>query len=139
MTSPQHSLLGDSDEDGDRVATPTAASHRGSPLVEHNTVASSTPAPAPEDDSDDIRAFSASIASILDNSLHLTDPGATNSSEPHSTAAAHSTNGHIVLPLPASSSRAQSSYILPDPRIEEAVVDLPPDIATADISIARES
>ena len=116
------------------MATPIAASHQSSLPQERSSTGSS--APISGDDGDDIRAFSASLASMLDTTLNLAN-GAPNSTEAHPGTPAPSANGHIVLPLPASSSRAQSSYMLPAPRLEEAVIDLPPDIASADISISR--
>lgn len=117
------------------MATPIAASHQSSLPHEHSSTGSS--APISGDDGDDIRAFSASLASMLDTTLNLAGEGA-NSNEAHPGTPAPPTNGHIVLPLPASSSRTHSSYMLPAPRLEEAVIDLPPDIASADISISRE-
>ena len=128
-------------EDESRVATPVAASH-------HPTLPSDQRlAHASEDNSDDIAAFSASLASMLDSTLNLNDGGAAkpNDSHPNSVGPSYANpnaNGqHKVLPLPTpSASRAQSAYILPDVRGEEAVVDLSdlaPEIASADISIAR--
>ncbi|GJE92944.1 ras GEF domain-containing protein [Phanerochaete sordida] len=121
------------DDDSSRVATPTAPSHRASLAAGDVHPAQSSASNA----SDDIHAYSALLASELDTVLHLNGtPGArpTESSHPNPPSAP------IVLPLPTpGASRTQSAYVLPDVRGEEAVVDLsdlPPDIATADISIA---
>lgn len=115
------------------MATPIAASHQS--CLPHEPPSTGSSAPIAGDDGDDIRAFSASLASMLDTTLNLTNGGA-NSNEAHPGTPAPPTNGHIVLPLPASSLRTHSPYVLPGPRLEEAVIDLPPDIASADISIS---
>lgn len=140
MSALQYPQLAEDDDDESRVATPTAATQQGSLPSTHPST--SPPTPAPADDNDDIRAFSASLASMLDTTLNLTDGGAAPATETQPPPAAPAANGHIVLPLPtASSSRVQSAHILPDTPGEETIIsldDLPPEVAAADISIARE-
>jgi Gdp/GTP exchange factor required for growth at low temperatures len=136
MSTTQHLSFSELAENESRVATPVVPSHQPDqhPGSSHTT--------APGDDSDDIRAFSASLASILDTTLNLNDQGTAHANDSHPHAGPSHSNGHKVLPLPTpSSSKAQSMYVLQDVRGEEAVVDLsdlPPEIASADISIARE-
>lgn len=127
MSTTTYNGTTEGDDDSSRVATPTAPSRRTSLAGDRHTTS---------DANDDIRAYSASLASELDTILHLHEASGAPPTESHP----NPPNAPIVLPLPTpSASRAQSTYVLPDVRGEEAVVnlsDLPPDIATADISIA---
>lgn len=136
MATTTYNGAAEGDDDSSRVATPIAPSHRASLAADQHSA--QPPAPTDEDTNYDFRAFSASLASELDTVLHLNNAPGTRPTESHPNLP----NAPIVLPLPTpSASRAQSTYVLPDGRGEEAVVDLsdlPPDIASADISIARE-
>lgn len=134
MTQYDGGVEGDGDES--RVSTPIASSYQPNLAGDQGSVLSFPSVPGGSND--DIRAISASFASELDTRLHLNDETSAHPSESHP----NPPNGHIVLPLPTPSvARAQSTYVLPDVRGDDAVVnlsDLPSEIATADISLARE-
>ncbi len=145
MNTPQFTKLAECDqEDSSRVSTPTASTQLPLPRVASEYPSLSTTIDhhhEPQSPVDDSDAFAASLAAILDSSLNLsTDPDP--SRPPKSPTLSESNNTQLLLPLPAlPTNRSQPSVSHPDSTQEECLLrleDLPPEIASADISVARE-
>lgn len=132
-------------EDTSRVSTPTASTQLPLPRV-----ASEYPPLSPHIDRhedqpaalDATDTFAASLAAMLDSSLNLSDnPEPSRPLKPSTPP--ESNHIQLVLPLPAlPTNQSQIPVLHPEPGQEERLVsleDLPPDIASADISVARES
>lgn len=129
-------------EDDSCVSTPTASiqlprPHRQNepqPLIDHHR--------DQQPSSDHAGAFAASLAAMLDESLNLSqDPEPSRLQK--SPSPPESNNTQLVLPLPVvPSNKSQTSASHPDATHEEFLVriaDLPPEVTSADISVARES
>lgn len=126
----QPAALADQLDEGSRVATPTAPQQPSLPAESPVSEGS-----APDRDQEEIKAFSSSLASIMDSSLNLSD----SSNSHRHVHDASSSKGHMVLPLPSASTSSAHAYVLPDFHGEEPLVDicdLPAEVTRADISIA---
>lgn len=116
MSSPTPTIVSPDDEDTSHIATPIVADH--TPMV--------------------MRPSSVTVAPSASSSSHST---ADSSPTPLSPVSQEPTVNHIRLPIPTpSTNRSQSSFAFADVADDGGgdFDDLPPEVASADISMARE-
>lgn len=132
MTTQITKLASTEDDDGSRVPTPIASSHNAR-FSDTSTISGHVDSQGSSSVSSDSDAFSLSLSSMFDAAPLALEPAQPDPSE--------ASSSQFLLPLPtASSSRSQSfsgpSDVNPDIHFTN-LPDLPPDLALADVTVAR--